>query len=148
MSASMSVIAKRFLFVRETEGPNAGTWVAFFLHFTGNTEGESWCASFVSMVNHIATKGRMTVTKTASTIAMLSDARIKGWVVTDPQIDDLVFTVHPDTGLPHHVAIVSALTPLSAVAGNTSSDGTSSNGDGCYEHPISPDNKVFVRLPT
>ncbi len=146
MNASIGTVARRFLFVREV-GPNAGHWVDFFLRFTGNDEGESWCASFVSRCDDIATKGKMRVLKTASTLAMLNDAKQKGWIVTDPTVDDLAFSVHPDTGLPHHVAIVTGLDPLTAIAGNTSSDGTSSNGDGCYEHPISPDSKVFVRLP-
>ena len=144
MAASHSVIARRFSFVRETEGLNAGTWVSFFLRFTGNTEGESWCASFVSMVNSIATKGRMTVARTASTIVILNDLRAKGRIVTTPAIDDLVFTVRAD-GTPHHVGIVTAVNPLTSIAGNTSSDGVSSNGDGVYEHAISPTNKVFAR---
>ncbi len=145
MSASLSTIARRFDFVRETEGPNKGYWVAFFLHFTGNEEGDSWCASFVSVCDWIATKGKMRVKKTASTGEMLAIARSRDQVVTTPQVDDLVFSVHPD-GTPHHVAIVTGTTPLTAIAGNTSEDGTSSNGDRVAEHVISTTNKVFVRL--
>lgn len=146
MPASLSTIARRFSFVRETEGPNRGYWVHFILAFTGNTEGDSWCASFVSLVDHIATKGRMRVAKTASTVQMLADLRAQGYVVKAPQVDDLVFTVRPN-GQPHHVGIVTRLNPLTSIAGNTSADGTSSNGDGVYEHPISSFGKVFVRLP-
>ncbi len=145
MPASHSAIARRFNFVRETEGPNRGYWVEFFLHFTDNTAGESWCAAFVSLVNHIATKGQMTVARTGSTITMLAHARAQQRVVAKPAVDDLVFSVRAD-GTPHHVGIVTSVTPLTAIAGNTSVDGTSSNGDGVYEHPISSDNKVFVRV--
>ncbi len=146
MSASLSAVARHFLFVRETEGPNAGYWVSYFLRFTGNVEGQSWCASFVAKVNDIATKGRMTVTRTASTILMLGDLSTKGRIVTTPKVDDLVFSIHPN-GVAHHVAIVSGLNPLRAIAGNTSIDGLSSNGDGVYEHEITATGKVFARLP-
>lgn len=146
MSASLSAVARHFLFVRETEGPNHGYWVDFFLRFTGNVEGESWCASFVSRVNDIATKGKMTVLKTASTQAMLNDARQRGLVVSTPHVDDLVFSIRSD-GTPHHVAIVTVVSPLTAIAGNTSEDGVSSDGTGVFEHFISLSSKVFVRLP-
>ncbi len=146
MSASLSVVARRFSFVRETEGPNHGFWVSFFLRFTGNEEGQSWCASFVSRCDDIATKGKMRVLKTASTQAMLNDAKQRHLVVTDPQVDDLVFTVRAD-GTPHHVGIVTGTSPLTSIAGNTSEDGVSSDGTGVFEHPISATGKVFVRLP-
>ncbi len=146
MSASMAAVARHFLFVRETEGPNAGFWVDYFLRFTGNVEGESWCASFVSKVNDIATKGQMTVTRTAGTTLMMENLRAKGRLVTTPQVDDLVFSVNPD-GTAHHVAIVTGVNPLTAIAGNTSESGLSDNGTGVFEHPISAAGKVFARLP-
>ncbi len=147
MSASLSVIARRFNFVRETEGPNAGYWVDFFLRFTGNVEGESWCASFVSRVEDIATKGKMRFTKTASTQALLAECRLHGWVVPyPPMVDDLVFSLRPD-GVVHHVGIVTLRQPLTSIAGNTDETGTSSNGTGVFEHQISETGKVFVRLP-
>lgn len=144
----MSAVARRFLFVRETEGPNAGYWVSWFLRFTGNVEGESWCASFVSRVNEIGTKGKMTVKKTASTIAMLHDLTVQGRIVTTPQADDLYFFVN-DAGMPHHVGIVTGVNPLTGIAGNTSQDGLSSNGDGVWEHQILvlPKHVVYARLP-
>lgn len=146
MAASLSAVARHFSFVRETEGPNHGYWVAYILGFTGNAEGDSWCASFVSLCDHIATKGAMRVARTASTITMLSRARFKGQVVSSPAVDDLVFSVRAD-GTPHHVGIVTNVSPLTSIAGNTSADGVSSNGDGVYEHEISAAGKVFVRLP-
>lgn len=146
MSASLSVVARRFLFARE-DGPNHGYWVDFFQRFTGNAEGDSWCASFVSRVDDIATKGKMRLLKSASTQAMLSDARMKGYVVPEPAVDDIVFSIRPD-GIPHHVGIVTAINPLTSVAGNTSEEGTSSDGTGVFEHTISAEQKIFVRLPS
>lgn len=145
MSASLSTIARRLDFVRETEGPNKGYWVSMFLRFTGNEEGQSWCASFVAFCDSIATKGKMRVKKTASTVEMLNFAKGLHEVVTTPAIDDLVFSVNEE-GIPHHVGVVSSIDPLKSIAGNTSEDGTSSNGDRVAEHEISPTNKVFVRL--
>lgn len=36
----------------------------------------------------------------------------------------------------HHIGFVTSTNPLTGIAGNTSADGTSSNGDGLYEHAI------------
>lgn len=148
MPASLSTIARRFSFVRETEGPNRGYWVAFFLHFTGNEEGDSWCASFTSLCAHIAYKGKSPAFRSASTIAQLNYARQKGWVVQTPRVDDLFFYVRDD-GTPHHTGIVTTLAPLSGIAGNTSEDGRSSNGTGVFEHALDVPLRhlVFVRLP-
>lgn len=145
MPASLSTIARRFLFVRETEGPNKGYWVNFIQRFTGNAEGDSWCASFVSLVDDIATKGSMRAVKTASANDMLTAAKAKKQIVPTPAVDDLVFTTHP-FGYAHHVGIVTNTNPLMAIAGNTSEDGKSDNGTGVFEHPISTVNKVYVRL--
>lgn len=148
MPASLSTIARRFDFVRETEGPNRGYWVSYFLRYTGNVEGESWCASFTSKVCDIAYKGKSPGLKSASTIAQLNYARQKGWVVQTPRVDDLFFFVRDD-GTPHHTGIVTTLSPLTGIAGNTSETGTSSNGDGVYEHALDVQLRhlVFVRLP-
>lgn len=145
MPASLSAVARRFLFVRETEGPNKGYWVNLFQRFTGNNEGDSWCASFVSFVDDVCTKGHVRVKRTASTNDMLTQCKARKQIVKTPQVDDLVFTVHP-FGFAHHVGIVTSINPLTSIAGNTSEDGTSDNGTGVYEHTISWKNKVFARL--
>jgi hypothetical protein len=146
VSASLTLIARRFNFVRETEGPNAGYWVDYFLRYTGNVEGESWCAAFTSKVTDIAYKGKSPLLRSGSTIAQLHDARTKGLVVTTPAVDDLYFFLRPD-GTPHHTGIVTGLSPLTGIAGNTSSLGNSDNGTGVFEHAISATDTAFVRLP-
>lgn len=147
MNASLVVIARRFMYVRETEGPNAGTWVNLFQRFTGNTSGDSWCASFVSFVLDVAYRGKPPIRKSASADALLVQCLALGYVVSDtPQAEDLFFYVRAD-GTAHHVGIVSRNVPLIGIAGNTSADGTSSNGDGVYEHEISRGNTYFARLP-
>lgn len=147
MTASLAIVARRFLFVREADGPNAGHWVSFFQRFTGNPEGDAWCASFVCVVDDIATKGKRRLRRTASTREMLADLQRRNLIVSAPRVDDLVFSVD-STGIPHHVAIVTATNPLTTVAGNTSEDGTSSNGTGVFEHTVSAAHKVYARLPT
>jgi hypothetical protein len=146
-SASLSVVARHFAFVRETLGPNRGHWVAFFQRFCRGQEGESWCADFVSVVLDVAYMGKPPLAPTGSTKAMLSQATVKGYGVTVPRVDDLYFFVRADS-TPHHVGIVTDTFPLSGIAGNTSEDGLSSDGVGVFEHAISSGPRtVFVRLP-
>lgn len=149
MPASLSAVAKRFDFVRETEGPNRGYFVAYFLRYTNTEEGQPWCAAFLSKVLDIAYKGKSPLIKSASTVVLLSLARQKGWVVQTPQVDDLYFFIRDD-GTAHHVGAISGVSPSRGIAGNTSSDGLSSNGDGVYDHELNvlPKSIVFVRLPS
>lgn len=146
---SIIAVARRFDFVRETAGANAGLFVEDFLRFTGNRRGESWCCSFVSRVLDIVYRGRSPLLRTAGCDEMLNDAERKGYVVREPRAGDLVFSVKGagNTRDAHHVGIVTVADPLTAIAGNTSSDGLSSNGDGVYEHAVTRTGKIFVRLP-
>jgi hypothetical protein len=146
MPASLSAVARRFDFVRETDGPNAGAFVEFFQRFCDGVVGDSWCADFASVVEAIAYHGHTQSPRTGSCQTKLDYCRAQGWVVRGPAVDDLCFSVTA-TGHAHHVAIVTATAPLTTIAGNTSATGASSNGDGVYEHPVSADDKVFVRLP-
>lgn len=138
-------VARHLLFVRE-QAPNDGLWVGFIQRFTGNRPGDSWCASFVCLVLAIAYRGLSPLKITASCQLMLNDARTKGYIVPsrEPQVGDLFFYLNP-VGVAHHVGFVTAVKPLSGIAGNTSDDGKSVNGTGVYEHAI--DAHVFVRLP-
>jgi hypothetical protein len=147
--ASPSVVARRFSFVRETDGPNDGTWVSLFQRFTGNRPGDSWCASFVSLVLDIVYRGHVPLRRSASCQSILDECTRKGFVALAgavPQSDDLFFYVN--AGGAHHMGIVTDATPLGTVgiAGNTSSDGASSNGTGVFEHALAP-GTVFARLP-
>jgi hypothetical protein len=148
MTASLTIIARRLGFVREADGPNAGAWVEFIQRFSGGAIGESWCAYFVSLVLDIAYHGKPPLTRSGMCSDLLAQASRHGWVVTDPQPDDLYFYV-TDAGHAHHIGVVTASTPLTGIAGNTSVDGQSSNGIGVFEHVlnVTPTHIVFVRLP-
>jgi hypothetical protein len=147
-AASLTTVARRWSFVRETDGPNRGAWVSFFQRQCGGQDGDSWCCDFVSVVEDVAYRGRSPLRRTASCQLKLADARRLGLVVTTPAADDLYFFVNAD-GRAHHIGIVTAVSPLTGIAGNTSEDGQSSNGTGVYEHTlrVEPANVVFVRLP-
>lgn len=150
MYYSPSAVAKMFDYVRE-EGPNRGARVEAIQHWALGSFGDSWCDEFgVGFDLDVCFKGHSPFPRTteinASTKSALAYAKEKGWVTVNPQVDDLCFFVLPD-GTPHHVAIVSGLTPLTIIAGNTSADGMSANGDRVAEHTTTRDGKVFVHYP-
>jgi len=146
-AASRIAIARRWLFVRETEGPNLGKWVEFFQRFCDNQPGDPWCASFISTVMNVDEKGATTYPRTGSTAQLLGAARHKGLVIDTPEIGCLFFYVYETTREPHHVGLVTGLSPLIGLAGNTSEDGKNSEGTGVFEHAISSTNIVFARVP-
>ncbi len=148
-------ISRQFAYVREAQslGQNRGARVEAVQHWALGTFGDSWCCeSSVGLVLDICFQGESPFPRTteinASTVDALAYARAQGWEVSYEESvpGDLVFSVHPD-GTPHHVAIETQNAPLIAIAGNTSSDGQSSNGDGWYEHAVEPAGKVFVHYP-
>jgi hypothetical protein len=143
--ASLTVVARRFSFIRETLGPNRGFFVSFLQRLCHGQPGDSWCADFVSLVLEVAFMGAPPLPRTGSTQVMLHTAEQKHMVVTVPRPDDLYFYVNAE-GVPHHVGIVTNTDPLRGIAGNTSEDGKSSNGTGVFEHEISAAGTVFVRV--
>lgn len=141
-------IARLFLFVREAQaqGQNRGLRVEAIQHWSAGQVGDSWCAEAATMVLDIAFQGNSPIPRQGSCEAIHQFAKANGWLVDTPGPGDLVLSINA-AGIAHHVGIVSIVDPLTSIAGNTSPDGTSSNGDGWYEHPISPDNKAFVHYP-
>jgi hypothetical protein len=143
---SLTAVARYFLFVRETEGPNRGAFVEFFQRFAGGVPGDSWCCDFLSLVLDVAYHGHSPLLRSGACQVLLDAARKAGLVVATPEVDTLYFFVTAE-GHAHHVGIVTGVEPLTGIAGNTSEDGTSSNGTGVFEHVIQDgDFVVFVRL--
>jgi hypothetical protein len=138
---------KRFGFVREI-GPNAGLWVNLFQRFTGNKEGDSWCCSFLCFCLDILFKGHSPYKKSGACQDIYDQVKAAGHLVDTPQVDDIYFFINDD-GHAHHIGVVTGVNPLLGFAGNTSEDGTSSNGDGAYEHAlnVAPQHIRFARLP-
>jgi len=134
-------IARSFDFVREVGGPNAGLWVGIFQRFTGNAPGDSWCASFVSFCLAVASKIQTKIPRTAVCQEIYDWAKKNGQLITTPEVGCLFLYVN-DQDHAHHVGIVTSTSPLRGIAGNTSSDGKSSDGTGVFEHEINT--TVFV----
>lgn len=132
-------LARRFLFVREIGGANRGIWVEIFQSFTGGQDGDSWCADAVCFILAIMYGGylNMPIPRTGSCAVIYAHATSEGWIVATPQLGDLYFYVDAYDHA-HHIGLVSVLTPLTGIAGNTSPDGTSSNGTGMFEHTLVP----------
>lgn len=145
MAASLSAVARHFDFVRETDGPNKGVWVNLFQRFTGNGDGDSWCASFISFCLNVAYRGASPLVKSGAAHDLFAQCQQRGWLVAPPQPDDLYFYLDAN-GHAHHVGVITRAQPLIGLAGNTSPDGTSSNGTGVFEHAI-PATARFARLP-
>lgn len=138
-------VARQFRYLRELSG-NHGQRIEAIQRWCGGLPGDSWCCHFATMVFDVCYQGQSPIPRTGSCDVVLAVCRDKGWMVTDPEPGDLVFSMLGEHDA-HHIAIVTATSPLTAIAGNTSADGSSSNGDGCYEHAISPTHKLFARIP-
>lgn len=157
MVGSLTTIARRFDFVRETQGANVGLWVNLFQRFTFNTDGDSWCCSFVCYCLDILFKGKSPLKKSGACQDIYRQAQAKGWIIplADAQLDDVYLFVN-DNDHAHHIGVVTGVGvgttnagKLYGIAGNTSKDGLSSNGDGVYEHELNvkPEHIRIIRLP-
>lgn len=146
---SLSAILRQFAFVREVPG-NRGQRVEAVQRWGGGKPGDSWCCFLATMALDICYQGASPVPRTGSCDVVLTLAREKGWVVTEPAVDDLYLFVRGESDA-HHIGAVSELVTAGPVgiSGNTSRDGQSSNGDGVYERPIKApagSRVVYVRV--
>lgn len=131
--------------VVEVGGQNKGIRVGAIQLWGGGSSGDSWCVEFVVFILDNCYGGDLPIPRQGSAETLRQFCISKGWMVTDPQPGDLCFSVLNDHA--HHIGIVSKIGPLTTIAGNTSKDGASSNGDGVYEHAVMPSDKQFARLP-
>lgn len=138
------LVARMFQFVRETSVQNTGQRVEAIQKWCGGEKGQSYCAYFVTMVLDIAYQGDAPIPREGSCQTIYEFCKARAWITDKPAINDLFFYVDEHDHA-HHIGIVTAVAPLNGIAGNTSSDGKSSNGTGVFEHSISA--KFFARLP-
>ncbi len=136
-------VARMFLFVREA-GANKGLRVEAIQHWGGGIPGDSWCMWFATMVLDLCYQGESPIPRQGNCQAVWDLAQKNGWVVTDPQQNDLYFYV-TDAGHAHHVGFVTGAQPLTGISGNTNDDG-SDNGDRVAEKAITATH--FVRVPS
>jgi hypothetical protein len=146
-SEEVIYLARKFLFVREVGGPNKGIWVEGIQKLAGGVAGESWCCYFVSVVLALAFGGftKSPIGRTGVCQDVYALAKKNGWLRDRPvQIGDMFLYVDANDHA-HHIGLVCDDAPLIGIAGNTSEDGSKSNGDGVYEHGISA--HTFVHWP-
>jgi len=138
-------IARLFKHVREAQ-PNRGQRVEGIIRWGGGEPGDSWCCFMLTMWLDLFYQGNSPIPRTGVCQEVLDLARKNGWIITAPEVGCIVLSVN-DQGHAHHIALCIFPKPLSTIAGNTSEDGLSSNGDRVAEHTVSSAGKVFVRLP-
>jgi hypothetical protein len=137
-------IARQFLFVREAAEQNTGQRVEAIQKWSGGQKGESWCCYFATMVLDIAFQGNAPIPRLGACEDVHQLAIKNDWLVTEPIEGDLFLRLTPE-GHAHHVGLVTE--NGNGIAGNTSEDGSSSNGDSVVEHPIGGGSVVYVQYP-
>lgn len=135
-------IARLFLFVREA-GQNKGNRVQAIQQWGGGEPGQSWCCWFVTMVLDIVYAGNAPVPRCGACQQVYDLAKKNGWLVMNPSPGDIFLYVN-DADHAHHIGFVTTVAPLAGIAGNTSADGSSSNGDRVAEHNIGGSHLRFV----
>lgn len=144
-SAEIVSTARLFLFVREA-GANMGQRVEAIQRWCGGQPRDAWCAYFATMVLDIAFAGKAPIPRNGVCQSIYDLAQQEGWVTQTPATGDLFLYVTADNHA-HHVGIVTRVdgTTVYGIAGNTSADGRSNNGDRVAEHAVPAD--VFVAYP-
>lgn len=140
-------IFRLFLFVREIEGQqNTGQRVEAIQKWCGGQKGESYCCYLATMVLDLFYQGKSPIPRLGACQDVYNMAREKKngtRVLADnetPKIGDLFLYVNTQDHA-HHIGMVTKDGGGIGIAGNTSPDGTSSNGSGVFEHSISTDRK-------
>lgn len=138
-------VARLFLFLRETT-QNQGQRVNAVQVWSGGQSalGTSWCAWFVTMVLDLAYQGNAPIPREGVAQDVRQRCIDNGWAVSTPSVGSLYFYVDANDHA-HHVGLVTILDPLTGISGNTSADGSSSNGDRVAEHQITATH--FATLP-
>lgn len=136
-------IARQFLFVREASEQNTGQRVEAIQKWSGGSKGDSWCCEFATMVLDICFQDRSPIPRLQACQDVYDMAKKNGWLTDTPVQNDIFLYVNAEDHA-HHIGFVTVDDGLSGIAGNTSEDGKSSNGNGVYEHEIST-NKQYVK---
>lgn len=137
---------RQFRYVREASEQNTGQKVEGIQRWGGGEKGQSWCCYWATMMLDVWFQGNAPIPRLGLCEDVHQLARKNGWLTDEPEPGDIVLSVN-DANHAHHIGIVTATAPLKSIAGNTSEDGVSSNGNGVYEHEISTKNKLFVKYP-
>jgi hypothetical protein len=146
MKYSPTDIFRQFLFVREA-GQNKGQRVEAIQRWSGGVPGDSWCCHSATMVLDICFEGNAPIPRLGRCQDVYDLAKKNGWLTDSPVKDDLFLYVN-DEDHAHHIGVITIDGGDSGIAGNTSADGTSSNGDRVAEHGISKGPHVkYIHYP-
>lgn len=137
-------ISRQFSYIREASQQNRGLRVESIQHWAAGNYGDSWCMEFVWFVWDIASGGAASFERQGSVEAFRQWCKHHGFSSTGPVVGGFVMTIDPTANHAHHIGIVTSVTPLISIAGNTSVDGSDPNGNGVHEHEISYTNKEFT----
>jgi len=144
MKYSPAEIARQFLYVREA-GPNKGQRVEAIQKWSGGSPGQSWCCHFATMVLDICFAGTSPIPRQGACQVVYDQSKKNGWLTDTPVVDDIYLYVDNNDHA-HHIGFLTGTNI--GIAGNTSADGTSSNGDRVAEHGISKGPHVkYVHYP-
>ena len=143
-------LARRFLHLREAKDtPNGGLRVEAVQKWGGGSKGDSWCCWLVTMILDLYFVGESPIPRCGSCHEVYELCQKNGYLTRIALPGDLFFYLDAN-GHAHHIGFVTTQGPLTGLAGNTSEDGTSSNGTGCFEHgiakPMSGD-IAYARIP-
>lgn len=136
-------IARCFLGVREA-GQNRGLRVEAIQHWSGGEAGDSWCMEMAWMWLDLFFAQQHEIPRFQSVEAFRAWASTQGYLVDSAAPGRFVIRLDP-TGRGEHVGLCTD--PGLSIAGNTSADGTSANGDRVAEHALAGGSLTYVAIP-
>ncbi len=134
MPIGLLTIARCWLGVRELPD-NRGLRVEAVQHYSGGVFGDSWCAEMWWLWHDLFFRCAGPVPRFQAVQTFYDLAKQRGWLTNMPAPGSTFMLVNAADHA-HHIGVVTDTAPLAGIAGNTSSDGESSNGDGVYEHRL------------
>lgn len=148
MKYSPTEIARQYLPLREAAIQNTGQRVEAIQKWGGGSKGQSWCCYFATMILDICFEFNAPIPRLGACQDVYNMAKQKEWLTTNPVVNDIFLYVN-DADHAHHIGIVTQDGGGIGIAGNTSEDGKSSNGNGVYEHALitNRDHIKFVSYP-
>lgn len=142
---------RRFLHLRETN-QNEGLRVEGVQKYSGGSKGQSWCCYLLTMVLDLFYQGKSPIPRLGAVQDVYNLAKQKKGcrLLADSEVPDIgdIFIYVNDADHAHHIGMITMRGGSVGIAGNTSEDGKSSNGNGCYEHEISTNRKYvkYIRI--
>lgn len=148
MTLTLTDVMRLFLHVREA-GPNKGLRVEAIQHWSGGQTGDSWCCELLTMAMDMLYQGKSPIPRLQAVqdvydMAKKGENGIRLLKDDEEPLRNDVYLFVNDADHAHHIGCVTKDGGGVGIAGNTSEDGSSSNGTGTFEHEIST-NRAHVK---